>query len=154
MPASLPLIQARRIAADSSSPDCRWTQARRIAADSCPLVVVGRESQLTSSVHAAVCGSPTPPFAGDHAAVHGESQPAVRGSLGPQPAEAPSSPPAPAVVWSSLPAAAVICQASRLWYPQPAAAVLTSQPAVAVFDQSVTTVFLITVSVRLAPEGS
>ncbi len=45
------------------------------------------------------------------------------------------------------------CQASRLWYPQPAAAVLTSQPAVAVFDQSVTTVFL-TVSVCLAPEGS
>ncbi len=99
MPAGLPLTQcppvclwlnARRPAADSSSPDCRWlklaglplTQARRIAADSCPLVVVGRESQLTTStVHAAVCGSPTPPFAGDHAAVRGESQPTVGGCL-------------------------------------------------------------------------
>ncbi len=49
--------------------------------------------------------------------------------------------------------AAIICQASRLWYPQTAAAVLTSQPAVAVFDQTVTTVFL-TVCVCLAPEGS
>ncbi len=43
-PAGLPLTQARRIAADSSPPDCRWlkpaglplTQARRIAADSSP----------------------------------------------------------------------------------------------------------------------
>ncbi len=85
--------------------------------------------------------------------VRGESQPAVRGSLGPQPAEAPSSPPAPAVVWSSPPAAAVICQASRLWSRQPAAAVLTSQPAVAEFDQTVTKVFL-TVFECLAPEGS
>ncbi len=79
--------------------------------------------------------------------VRGESQPAVRGSLGPQPAEAPSSPPAPAVEWSSPPAAAVICQASRLWYRQPAAAVLTSQPVEAVFDQTVTKVFLSTVCV-------
>ncbi len=44
MPTGLPLIQARRIAADSSPPDCCWlklaglplTQARRIAADSSP----------------------------------------------------------------------------------------------------------------------
>ncbi len=49
-------LNARRPASDSSPPDCRWlklaglplTQARRIAADSWPLVVVGRESQLTS----------------------------------------------------------------------------------------------------------
>ncbi len=69
---------ARRPASDSSPPDCRLTQARRIAADSCPLAAVGGESQLaTSSVHAAVRGSPTPPFAGDHAAVRGESQPTV-----------------------------------------------------------------------------
>ncbi len=108
-------------------------------------LVVGREGQLTT-----VCF--TPPSAA-HLLCRGESQPAVRGSLGPQPAEAPSSPPAPAVVWSSPPAAAIICQASRLWYPQTAAAVLTSQPAVAVFDQTVTTVFL-TVCVCLAPKGS
>ncbi len=138
--AGLPLTQARRIAADSSSPDCRWLM---------PLVV-GREGQLTTSLfHAAIRGPPV-----FHVLLlRGESQPAVRGSLGPQPTEAPSSPPAPAVVWSSPPAAAIICQASRLWYPQTAAAVLTSQPAVAVFDQTVTTVFL-TVCVCLAPEGS
>ncbi len=69
-----------------------------------------------------------------------------------RPAEAPSSLPAPAVVWSSPPAAAVICQASRSWYPQPAAAVLTSQPAVAVFDQTVTTVFFNCLCV-FSPEG-
>ncbi len=71
-PAGLPLTQARRIAADSSSPDCRW------------LMPAGRRWQgkpTRSSVHAAVCGSPTPPFAGDHAAVHGESQPTVGGCL-------------------------------------------------------------------------
>ncbi len=92
--AGLPLTQARRIAADSSSPDCRW------------LMPAGRRWQgkpTRSSVHAAVCGSPTPPFAGDHAAVRGESHPpsaaasSVAGkanppsavSLSPQPAEAP-----------------------------------------------------------------
>ncbi len=44
-PAGLPLTQARRIAADSSPPDCRWlkpaglplTQAPWIGVDSCPL---------------------------------------------------------------------------------------------------------------------
>ncbi len=93
--AGLPLTQARRIAADSSSPDCRWLM---------PLVV-GREGQLTTSLfHAAIRGPPV--FHG--LLLRGESQPAVRGSLGPQPAEAPSSPPAPAVEWSSQPAAAVI----------------------------------------------
>ncbi len=106
MPAGLPLTQcppvclwlnARRIAADSSPPDCRWlkpaglplTQARRIAADSSSpdcrwLMPAGRRWQgkpTRSSVHAAVCGSPTPPFAGDHAAGHGESQPTVGGCL-------------------------------------------------------------------------
>ncbi len=106
MPAGLPLTQcppaclwlnARRPAADSSSPDCRWlklaglplTQARRIAADSSSpdcrwLMPAGRRWQgkpTRSSVHAAVCGSPTPPFAGDHAAGHGESQPTVGGCL-------------------------------------------------------------------------
>ncbi len=72
-PAGLPLTQARRIAADSSSPDCRW------------LMPAGRRWQgkptQPLSVHAAVRGSPNPPFAGDHAAVRGESQPTVGGSL-------------------------------------------------------------------------
>ncbi len=68
-------------------------------------LVVGREGQLTTSLfHAAIRGPPV-----FHVLLlRGESQPAVRGSLGPQPAEAPSSPPAPAVEWSSQPAAAVI----------------------------------------------
>ncbi len=74
MPAGLPLTQARRIAADSSSPDCRW------------LMPAGRRSQgklihHVPQYHAAVRGSPTPPFAGDHAAVRGESQPTIGGSL-------------------------------------------------------------------------
>ncbi len=138
MPAGLPLIPARQ--------ECRWlklaglplTQARRIAADSCHWSSAGKaNSPLSVSRASSTRGRPT-------------RRPRT---LGPQPAEAPSSPPAPAVVWSSPPAAAIICQASRLWYPQTAAAVLTSQPAVAVFDQTVTTVFL-TVCVCLAPEGS
>ncbi len=157
MPAGLPLTQCppaclwfqlARSAADSSSPDCRWLKLAGL-----PLThATGRRQGRPTHhclFHAAVRGPPV-----FHVLLlRGESQPAVRGSLGPQPAEAPSSPPAPAVVWSSPPAAAIICQASRLWYPQTAAAVLTSQPAVAVFDQTVTTVFL-TVFVCLAPEGS
>ncbi len=83
----------------------------------------------------------------------GESQPAVRGSLGPQPAEAPSSPPAPAVEWSSQPAAAVIVKPAGYGLASRPLPNLTSQPAVAVFDQTVTKVFL-TVSECLAPEGS
>ncbi len=83
-------INARRPASDSCPPACLWlmpaglplTQACRIAADSCPLPAVGGESQLaTSSVHTAVRGSPTPPFAGDHAAVRGESQSTIGGCL-------------------------------------------------------------------------
>ncbi len=81
--------------------------------------------------------------------VRGESQPAVRGSLGPQPAEAPSSPPAPAVEWSSQPAAAVIVKPAGYGLASRPLPNLTSQPAVAVFDQTVTKVFL-TVSVCLA----
>ncbi len=73
MPAGLPLTQARRIAADSSLPDCRW------------LMPAGRRWQgkptQPLSVHAAVRGSLNPPFAGDHAAVRGESLPTVGGSL-------------------------------------------------------------------------
>ncbi len=65
-------LNARRPASDSSPPDCRW------------LKPAGRRWQgkptrhLATSVHAAVRGSPTPPFAGDHG---GESQPTVGGSL-------------------------------------------------------------------------
>ncbi len=154
----LPLTQARRIAADSSSPDCRWLMpaGRRWQGKPTHFLCSRRRLRLTDPAvrgrsRRRPWGKPT----------HRRRLPLVsRGkptrrprTLGPQPAEAPSSPPAPAVVWSSPPAAAIICQASRLWYPQTAAAVLTSQPAVAVFDQTVTTVFL-TVYVCLAPEGS
>ncbi len=184
MPAGLPLTQcppvclwlnARRPAADSSPPDCRWlklaglplTQARRIAADSCPLVVVGRESQLNPFLF-------TPPSAVHRTRRSREITPPSVGKANP-PSAAPSGTRGkptrrprftrPAAGWGSLqpagPCRWVVkpagccryCQASRLWYPQPAAAVLTSQLAVAVFDQSVTTVFL-TVSGCLAPEGS
>ncbi len=148
MPAGLPLIPARQ--------ECRWlklaglplTQARRIAADSCHWSSAGKANSPLSVSRR----RPRPTSVSRAYSTRGRPTRRPR-TLGPQPAEAPSSPPAPAVVWSSPPAAAIICQASRLWYPQTAAAVLTSQPAVAVFDQTVTTVFL-TVFVCLAPEGS
>ncbi len=148
MPAGLPLIPARQ--------ECRWlklaglplTQARRIAADSCHWSSAGKANSPLSVSRR----RPRPTSVSRASSTRGRPTRRPR-TLGPQPAEAPSSPPAPAVVWSSPPAAAIICQASRLWYPQTAAAVLTSQPAVAVFDQTVTTVFL-TVFVCLAPKGS
>ncbi len=87
------------------------------------------------SVHAAVRGPPTPPFAGDHAAVRGESQPTVGGSLWYAGKANPRS--------MDHSAAAVIVKPAGYGL-----AVLTSQPAVAM-------VFLITgVCVCLAPEGS
>ncbi len=148
MPAGLPLIPARQ--------EWRWlklaglplTQARRIAADSCHWSSAGKANSPLSVSRR----RPRPTSVSRASSTRGRPTRRPR-TLGPQPAEAPSSPPAPAVVWSSPPAAAIICQASRLWYPQTAAAVLTSQPAVAVFDQTVTTVFL-TVFVCLAPKGS
>ncbi len=89
MPAGLPLTQCppaclwfqlARSAADSSSPDCRWLKLAGL-----PLThATGRRQGRPTHhclVHAAVCGSPTPPFAGDHAAVRGESQPTVGGCL-------------------------------------------------------------------------
>ncbi len=85
--------------------------------------------------------------------VCGESQPAVRGSLGPQPAEAPSSPPAPAVEWSSQPAAAVIVKPAGYGFASRPLPYLTSQPAVAVFDQTVTKVFLSIVLCVFSPRG-
>ncbi len=109
--AGLPLTQARRIAADSSSPDCRWlklaglplTQARRIAADSCPLVVVGRESQLAPHF--------TPPSAAHRPRRSREITPPSVGKANPPSAAASSvagkaNPPSaftrPAAGWGSL----------------------------------------------------
>ncbi len=156
-------MPARLIAADSSPPDCRWlkpaglplTQARRIAADSCPLVVVGRESQLTSLF--------TPPSAAHRPRCSREITPPSMGKANPPSAAAssargkPTRRPRftrPAAGWGSLqpagPCRWVVkpagccryCQAGRLWF---------RQPAVAVFDQTVTKVFL-TVSV-FSPGG-
>ncbi len=138
MPAGLPLIQAHRIAADSSSPDCCW------------LMPAGRRWRgkplATSSVHAAVRGSPTPPFAGDHAAIRGKANPpsAAASSSRGKPTRHPrftrptagwgSLQPAGPCRWVVKPAGCCrYCQACRLWSRQPAAAVLTSQPAVAVY---------------------
>ncbi len=158
MPAGLPLTQTRRIAADSSSPDCRWLMPAGRPWQGKPTHFLSSRRRLRLTDPAVrgrsrrrPWGKPThrrrlPLF-------RGESQPAVRGSLGPQPAEAPSSPPAPAVEWSSQPAAAVIVKPAGYGLASRLLPNLTSQQAVAVFDQSVTTVFL-TVSVCLAPEGS
>ncbi len=136
-PAGSPLTQARRIAADSSPPERRWLKPA-----GSPLTharwppFAGKANSPRPQYHAAIRGSPTPPFVGDHAAVRGESQPAVRGHsarrrLWLPPARRP--PP--------------LCgQASRLW---------SYQPAVAVFDQTVTKVFLShCFRVCFAPEGS
>ncbi len=156
--AGLPLTQARRIAADSSSPDCRLLMpaGRRWQGKPTHFLSSRRRLRLTDPAvrgrsRRRPWGKPThrrrlPLF-------RGESQPAVRGSLGPQPAEATSSPPAPAVEWSSQPAAAVIVKPVGYGLASRPLPNLTSQPAVAAFDQTVTKVFL-TVSVCLAPEGS
>ncbi len=129
----VPLTQARRIAADSSSPDCRWLKLAGL-----PLThATGRRQGRSTHhylFHAAVRGPPV-----FHVLIlRGESQPAVRGSLGPQPVEAPSSPPAPAVEWSSQPAAAVIVKPAGYGLASRPLPNLTSQPAVAEFDQTVT----------------
>ncbi len=109
--AGLPLTQARRIAADSSSPDCRWlklaglplTQARRIAADSCPLVVVGRESQLAPHF--------TPPSAAHRPRRSREITPPSVGKANPPSAAASS------VAGKANPPSAVHSARSRLWLP-------------------------------------
>ncbi len=127
------------------------TQARRIAADSCPLVVVGGESQLNPFLF-------TPPSAAHRTRRSREITPPSVGKANP-PSAAPSGTRGKPTrrPWFTRPAAGCgslqpagpcrYCQASRLWSRQPAAAVLTSQPAVAVIDQTVTMVFLITVFV-------
>ncbi len=155
MPAGLPLTQALRIAADSSSLDCRWLKLAGL-----PLTHA-RWSSLAGKANSLPLF--TPPSAAHRPRRSREITPPAMGKANPPSAAAsstrgkPTRRPRftrPAAGWGSLqpagPCRWVVkpagccryCQASRLWYPQPAAAVLTSQPAVAVFDQSVTTVFL------------
>ncbi len=113
MPAGLPLTQARRIAADSSSPDCRW------------LMPAGRRPW----------GKPT--HRRRLPLVRGEGQPAVRGHSARHRLWLPPARRSPPLSG----------QASRLW---------SRQPSVAVFDQTVTKVFLShvfkCVSSRRAPD--
>ncbi len=147
MPAGLPLTQC--------PPACLWLNARQeccwLKLAGLPLthatgrrqgrpthhLLVSRRRPRPTLFHAAVRGPPV-----FHVLLlRGEGQPAVRGHsarrrLWLYPAAGPRR-------WVVKPAGCCrYCQASRLWYPQPAAAVLTSQPAVAVFDQSVATAFL------------
>ncbi len=120
MPAGPPLTQcppaclwlnARRPASDSSPPDCRWlklaglplTQARRIAADSWPLVVVGRESQLTSQF--------TPPSAAHRPRRSREITPPSVGKANPPSAAASS------IAGKANPPSAVHSARSRLRLP-------------------------------------
>ncbi len=134
MPAGPPLTQARWIAADSSPPDRRWLKLAGL-----PLTharwppFAGKANSPHPQYHAAVRGSPTPPFVGDHAAVRGESQPAVRGHSARRRLWLPPARRPPLLSG----------QASRLW---------SRQPVVAVFDQTVTKVFLIVSSV-FSPGG-
>ncbi len=125
-PAGSPLTQARWITADSSSPDCHW------------LMPAGRRSRGKLIHHAL---SITPPSAAHRPHRSREITPPSVGKANP-PSAAPSSSrgrptrrprslgPPPAVASSSLPLSG---QASRLW---------SRQPTVAVFDQTVTKVFL------------
>ncbi len=132
---------------------------RPSAADSCPLVVVGGESQLNPFLF-------TQPSAAHRPRRSREITPPSVGKTNP-PSAAPSGARGKPTCrpWFTWPAAGCgslqpagpcrcvvkpasccrYCQASRLWSRQPAAAVWTSQ--LAVFDQTVTMVFLITVFV-------
>ncbi len=166
MPAGLPLTQCppaclwfspARSAADSSSPDCRWLklaglpliQARRIAADSCHWSSAGKANSPP------LCFTP-PSAAHQCFTCFFYAGKATRRPRFTRPAAGWGSlQPAGPCRWVVKPAGCCrYCQASRSWYPQPAAAVLTSQPAVAVIDQSVTTVFLtvFVCSPRRAPD--
>ncbi len=106
---------------DSSSPDCRWLMPvgrRWWGKPTRHFLSSRRRLRLTDPAirgrsRRRPWGKPTHrrllPL------VRGESQPAVRGSLGPQPAEAPSSPPAPAVGWSSQPVMVSPAGRGRIW---------------------------------------
>ncbi len=139
-------LKARRIAADSSSPDCRWLKLAGL-----PLTharwssLAGKANSLLSSRRRLRLTDP---------AVRGRSRrrpwgkPTHRRRFTRPAAGWGSLQPAGPCRWVVKPAGCCrYCQASRLWSRQPAAAVLTSQPAVAVIDQTVTMVFLITVFV-------
>ncbi len=113
------LTLAHRPAAESMPAGLPLTQARRIATDSCPLVAVGGESQLATSVHAAVRGRSRrrPWWKPTHRRrlplVRGEGQPAVRGHLAHRRLWLPPARRSPPLGG----------QASRLWFRQPVVAV-------------------------------
>ncbi len=134
MPAGLPLIQACRIAADSSLPDCRWLKLAGL-----PLTHA-RWSSLAGKANSPLplftppsaahrpCRSReiTPPSVGKANPPSSASPSGSRGrptrrprSFGPPPAVASSSPPAPTVGWSSQPVmvspAGHGCILTRLW---------------------------------------
>ncbi len=117
MPAGLPLTQARRIAADSSPPDCRWLKLAGLPLTHArwPSLAGKANSPLPqftppSAAHRPRCSREiTPPSVGKanppSAAPSGSRGKPTRRprSLGPPPAVASSSLPAPAVEWSSQP---------------------------------------------------
>ncbi len=75
-------LNACRPASDSSPPDCRWLKlAGLLLTHAHWPPFAGKANSPRPQYHAAVRGSPTPLFTGDHAAVRGESQPTVGGSL-------------------------------------------------------------------------
>ncbi len=145
MPAGLPLTQCppaclwfqlARSAADSSSPDCRWLKLAGL-----PLTHATGRRQGKPMHHLVSRHRPRPTSVSRASSTRGK--PTRRPRFTRPAAGWGSLQPAGPCRWVVKPAGCCrYCQASRSWYPQPAAAVLTSQPAVAVIDQSVTTVFL------------
>ncbi len=129
MPAGLPLIQARRIAADSSPPDCRWlklaglplTHARwpplaGIANSPLPQFTppsTAHRPRRSREITPPSVGKANPPSAAPSSS---RGRPTRRPlSLGPPPAVASSSPPAPAVEWSSQPVMVSPAGRGRIW---------------------------------------
>ncbi len=147
MPAGLPLTHARRPASDSCPPACLWLKPAGLPLTHarCPPLAGKANSPLPQF---------TPPSAAHRPRRSREITPPSVGKANPPSAAASSSRgkptrrprfTRPAAGWGSLqpagPCRWVVkpagccryCQASRLWSRQPAAAVLTSQPAVAVY---------------------
>ncbi len=159
-------LNARRPASDSMPAGLPLTQARRIAADSCPLVVVGRESQLTSQF--------TPPSAAHRPRRSREITPPAMGKANPPSAAAsitrgkPTRRPRftrPAAGWGSLqpagPCRCVVKPAGCCRYlssqpimVSPAGRCRIDKPAGRGRIWPVSDHGLFICSVRLAPEGS
>ncbi len=137
--------------ANPSPPACLWLNARRPASDSMPA-----GSPLTHARWPPFAGKANPPLPEYHAAIRGRSRRRPWG----KPTHRPRL---PLVRGKGQPAVRSHSARRQLWFPpahrppplsSQASRLWSRQPAVAVFDQTVTKVFLTLCRVCLAPEGS